>query len=297
MLKELRNYLISLFISFVLFIASLLTIDVYDPALESNGLLLLAFALFCLTVISVIVTIVFVIRLSMKKKANRKHDRMEMAKYSTPMKVCPSCQCSNQPDMNFFQNCGAELNDDCLCYGEEKKTLLHVAITEKLIEKKKYYTGVYFALMDQLITCAVYGFIYFAALAYLIIRGLIFTPESETILDVLFIVLTIVIVLAVLLIVCAPFINYQVAKKTSMDSKTYVFEDAIISVNHVNKEHMITTTYVLPLTTLIKGLVKDDTIYLVFPYKNKGAVVFYSHEENDPAWEYLLGYVQKSTNA
>jgi hypothetical protein len=88
-----------------------------------------------------------------------------------------------------------------------------------------------------------------------------------------------------------------VAKKTSTDSKTYVFEDAIVSVNHVNKDQLITTTYVLPLTTLLKGKVKDDTIYLVFPYKNKGVVVFYSHEENDPAWEYLLGYVHKSTNA
>jgi len=297
MLKEFRHYLISLFISFALFIASLLTIDVYDPATDAKALLPLAFILLCLTVSSVIVMIVFVIRFQKKKASIRKHNQMEMAKYSTPIKACPSCQSSNQPDVNFCQKCGAELNDDCLYYGEEKKTLLHVATTDRLIEKKKYITGVYFAQMDLLISSAAYGFIYFVALAFLIVRGFVFTPKSETIMNVLFIVLTIVIILAMLLIVCSPFINYQVAKKTSTDSKTYVFEDAIVSVNHVNKDQLITTTYVLPLTTLLKGKVKDDTIYLVFPYKNKGVVVFYSHEENDPAWEYLLGYVQKSTNA
>ena len=297
MLKELRNFLISLLVFFGLLIASLVVVDAYDPALESKGLLLLAFALFCLTVISVIVTIVFFIRLSMKKKANRNHDQMVMAKYSSAMKVCPSCHSSNQPDVNFCQNCGAELNDDCLCYGEEKKSLIHVSITEKLIDKKKYLTGVYFAQVDQLVLYAVFGIIYFGALAFLIVRGHIFTPDSDSMLNVLFIVLSIIMVLSMLLIVFIPFINYQLAKKTSSDSKTYVFEDAIVSVNHVKKEHLITATYVLPLATLIKGKVKDETIYLVFSYKNKKLVVFYSHEENDPAWEYLLGCIHKSTNA
>ena len=298
MAKERRTFLIFMLAAWSVLLGSLIMLDHYDSKAAPLWQSFLIFGLLVVAVVLAVFMIVFLVRYQKRLKQNNDHNQEVLKQYSRAVKVCHSCQHHNDADTKFCQSCGAELTDDDLTYGSDKvqkTTLLHVQEVKTIASLKNYVKGLYLAQAEEMISLGVFDFVFVSALVYMIIEHHLFTADCHVILNVLFIVLGVLMLMANLLVFLSPIITYNSAKKYQASGTTYVYEDCLISNNHMKKNgQSFTITYMLPLQLLMKAKVEDGMMYLIFPQNKKKLVEFYRHEDNDEAWDYLKKYIDEN---